>query len=49
MAVDPQQPNSVTMMLTADPLPERVTIRIIDSKNDAILATMKDISVNLAL
>lgn len=43
------EPNSVTMMLAAEPLPERVSLRVIDSINESALAVIKEIPVNLAL
>lgn len=49
ITVKPGEPNSVTLMLTADPPPAHVTIRVIDSKTDALLVTLKEISVNLSL
>jgi hypothetical protein len=43
------EPNSVTMMLAADPAPEKVSLRVIDSTIESPLAIIKDIPVNLAL
>jgi hypothetical protein len=42
------EPNSVTLMLTADSPPAHLTIRVIDSKTDALLASLKEIPVNLS-
>lgn len=49
ITVNPGEPNTVTVMLTADPPPAHLTIRVIDSKTDAPLATQKEIPVNLSL
>jgi hypothetical protein len=49
VAVRCGETNSVTMMLSADPVPEKVSLRVIDSNSESPLATLKDIPVNLAL
>jgi hypothetical protein len=49
ITVNPGEPNTVTLMLTADPPPQHLAIRVIDSKTDAPLATQKEIPVNLSL
>jgi hypothetical protein len=49
LVVEPNQPNSVTMMLTSPVAPEQLSIRVVNSKNDVVLAALKDIPVNLAL
>ena len=49
VCVRPGEPNSVTLMLSMSPPPEKVSLRVIDSKSGNPLATLKDIPVNLAL
>jgi hypothetical protein len=49
ITLEPGQPNSTTLMLTASDFPSTVTLRVIDSKNESILATLPDIPLNLAL
>jgi len=47
--IKPGKPNSVTMMLTREIGPEKLSLQIVNTKNEAVLGTMKDITVNLAL
>ena len=43
------QPNALTMMLTADPTPERVTIGLIDCHTQLELAMLPDVPVRLGI
>lgn len=47
--VEPGKPNSVTLMLTGGSFPSVVTLRATDSKTEAVLATLADVPLNLAL
>lgn len=47
ITIEPGRPNSITIMLTASPA--RISLRLLNSKDDAPLATMNDIPVNLSL
>ena len=49
ITLEPGQPNSTTLMLTASTFPPTVTLRVIDSKNESVLATLADLPLNLAL
>lgn len=49
ITVEPGQPNSVTVMLSASSLPATVSLRVIDSKNEAVLASLTEIPLNLSL
>jgi len=43
------EPNALTMMLTADPVPERVTISLIDCHTQLPLASLQDVPVSLGI
>jgi len=49
ITVEHGQPNSVTVMLSATSFPSTASIRVTDSKNESVLATMADIPLNLAI
>jgi hypothetical protein len=49
ITLEPSQPNSITLMLAANSFPPMVLIRVTDSKNQSILATLADIPLNLSL
>ena len=49
ITLEPGKPNSATLMVTASSFPPTASLRVIDSKNESILATMADIPLNLAL
>lgn len=49
ITLEPGKPNSATLMLTASSFPPTASLRVIDSKNESILASMADIPLNLAL
>lgn len=49
ITVEAGKPNSVTMRLSAGTIPAHVDLRVIDSKNDTVLATLAKLPVNLAL
>jgi hypothetical protein len=49
ITLEPGKPNSTTLMLTASNFPPTVALRVSDSKNESVLATLADISLNLAL
>ena len=49
ISLEAGRPNSITIMLTGPSTPARVSLRLINIKDDALLAALDDIPVNLAL